>query len=352
MVRFVGYYIAKRDNPSAYRFLKLGLEIKLVVSLVVTGIGFILAPLIADLIFKKPILSFYLQLAFLGIIGSQLLSFSTGAFQSLQRFKSWSMIQIGSNFLRIVIIGTLIFAGSLNITNTLLSYIVTPLLGFFVSLMLLPKGFLRLDKENLVLKQMFSYSKWVAVFTLIAAISARLDTFISARLLSPFELGLYGSANQLVTIIPQIVVALGTVVAPKMASMGSLGDLKNYLKKLQIFTGVLSLLGLIGIPVGYFLIPIFYGPAYINAVPIFSILLIAMLIFLFSVPIHQAIFYYFSYPKLFVFLSIGHMLIIALLGWNLISRLGPQGAAITVLVGMIFNFIVPALWVLQKINHK
>jgi O-antigen/teichoic acid export membrane protein len=162
--------------------------------------------------------------------------------------------------------------------------------------------------------------------------------------------GIYSAANQVVMIVPQIVTAVGTVIAPKMAGMGSIGEFVKYLKKSQLMVLGISILGIFSIPVVTYLIPILFGAEYIASIPLFIVLLFAMLVFLISVPIHMSVFYYFSYPKLFFGLAILHFAIIAGVGWNLISIYGAMGAAVTVLVGQVVNFSVPAVWVLRKIR--
>ena len=73
-----------------------------------------------------------------------------------------------------------------------------------------------------------------------------------------------------------------------------------------------------------------------------------MLVFLISVPVHMSVMYYFAKPKLFFWLSAVHLTIILGLGWNLISLYGAMGAAITVLVGQVINFLIPVVWVLRE----
>lgn len=348
LVNFVARYF-KKEPTKAKRFLKLGLKVKFFVWLLVLLIGVLLAPFLAETVFTKPELALPLKIAFIGVGFLLFFSFITHALQAFQRFWSWSGIQVGANALRVLIIFGLLSLGILNLENTLWVYITMPLIGFLVGLVLISPDFLKVKKETSVAKEFFHYNKWVAAFTLAAAFGARLDTFISARLLDTTQLGIYSAANQLVKIVPQIVVALGTVIAPKMAAMGSMKDFVSYLKKTQVMVFVLAFLGILSIPIVLYLIPILFGNQYLASGPIFIVLLFAMLVFLISVPVHMSIFYYFSYPKLFFWLSSVHLLIIAALGWKLISVYGVMGAAFTVLVGQIFNFVVPTYWVLRKV---
>lgn len=355
LVRFVGKYLKGKSasrRRKAYRFLKLALEVKLVLGLLIAILGWFLAPFVAELIFEKPRLAFPLKLAFVGSLTFLLFSFSTSAFQALQKFVLWSGIQVGTNTVRLFVVAALWFLGNLNLETALSTYVILPLLGFVASLLFIPRDFLRVSKSFRVAPEFFHYNKWVALFTLLAAVSARLDTFITARLLPATQVGFYAAATQLVVIVPQIVVALGTVIAPKMAGM-SAKKIVGYLKKTQVLVLALAALGVIAIPAVIFLIPLLYGSAYASSVPsLFVVLLLGMLVFLISVPVHNAVFYYFGYPRLFVFIALGHLAIIAILGWYMISNFGAMGAAITVLVGHIFNFVIPAVWVLRKVRES
>lgn len=348
LVRFVSKYL-KDQKDKAYRFLKLALEVKLVVGVVVAILGFLLSPFIAQTIFQKLDLLTPLRIGFFGVGTALLFAFSISAFQSFQRFWMWSGIQIGTNAVRLLVIVLLWFYGSLDLNSTLLVYIILPFLGFIGSLFFIPRDFLRVPRATKVAGEYFNYSKWVALFTVLAALSARLDTFISARLLPASEVGFYSAANQLVLIVPQIVVALGTVIAPKMAGMEK-EKFPAYLRKAQFLVLALAGLGILAIPVVVFLIPLLYGAAYAASVPpLFVVLLLGMLIFLISVPVHNAVFYYYGYPKLFVWVSAGHLLIIAVLGWQMISAFGAMGAAVTTVVGHSFNFLLPLFWVLKRL---
>lgn len=350
IVRFVSANLNK-DRSKALKFLKLGLEFKFAIWILVLLVGFILSPAIARVIFRKDELIVPLRLVMVGVGGALLLSFATSSIQAFQKYFIWGLINISTNLLRLVIIFVLFYFGFLNLFNGLFSYILLPFFGFSLALIFLPsKQIFTVKNELSVVKELFKYNLWVGIFTIIAAISARLDIFLSARLLSNFDLGIYGAANQLVQIVPQLVGALGIVAAPKFASFSNNQDMVRYLKKFQLLTFGISVLGLLAIPVSFFLVPIIFGTQYIGVITPFIILLIAMLIFLISVPIHNSIIFYFGKPQVFVWLSIGHLLIISLLGYFLISHYGVAGAATVVLIGMLFNLLVPLGWILIKVR--
>lgn len=350
LVRFVSAN-EKVDKDKTLKILKLSLEFKIIVWIAVLILGYFLSPILALSLFNKTELIVPLRLVMFGVGGALLLSFATSALQAFQKYFIWSIVNIATNLLRLLLVILLLLYGKFDLFSGLFSYILLPFFGFSMSLFFLPsKKIFNTKNELSVGRQLLSYNFWVGIFTIIAAISARLDTFLSARLLSSFNLGIYGAANQLVQIVPQIVGALGTVTAPKFASFTNIKDMILYLKKFQIFVLGLSVLGLLTIPIAIYLIPQFFGKEYALAINPFIILFLAMLIFLISVPVHTSIIFYFGRPDIFVWVSFLHLIIMGFLGFILISNFGIVGAAFTVLVGTIFSFVAPLGWLLIKIS--
>jgi O-antigen/teichoic acid export membrane protein len=179
LTRFVSKY-AQDDPEKANRFLRLGLFIKLSVAIFVITIGILLAPFIANKLLTKPELVIPLRISFIGVGTTWLFSFITVALQSFQKFWKWSVIQIFTNFLRLSLVIIFFLVAKVDVNNTLLIYILMPLIGFIVGLTMIPRGFVKAKNEFLLVKEFFQYNKWVAVFIVIAAVGARLDTFISA----------------------------------------------------------------------------------------------------------------------------------------------------------------------------
>jgi O-antigen/teichoic acid export membrane protein len=231
-------------------------------------------------------------------------------------------------------------------------YALIPMLSFVGGLFVTSTRFFKVKGEKSEVKDFFNYNKWVALFTLIAAFSSRLDSFLTARYLTIFEVGIYAAATRVTQIVPQLVGAISTVIAPKMASAGGKDELIKYMKKTQLFVIAIAGLGVISIPVVSYFIPILFGKDYVSTIPIFIILLFAMLVFLISVPIHTSVIYYFSYPKLFVWVTMVHLAVVALVGYFLIPVFGIFAVAYSVLFANILDLAIPGVWVLLKLKEK
>ncbi len=346
LLRFVSKYRAE-DPHTALKFVKLGLKFKLIVWIVLLITGWMIVPQIAQFVFLKPELTFPLRLSLIGAGGAMVFSLVTHAIQAYEKFWVWSFVNIGSNAIRLLAIVLLVVFGFLDTSSALLVYIAIPFAGFFIALFFLPK-FLFIKKTSSVSEEFIRYSKWVALVGILSATAARLDTFISARLLSVADVGIYSAAVQLSIIVPQLVFALATVVAPKLSGMNTPEKAIAYLKKTQILVTAMFIAGLLISPAAFLVIPVIYGQSYTAAVIPFMVLFAGQLIFLLALPVHQSIYYYFSKPNIFSYVSAGQLVITAVVGWLLISSYGILGAALTVLVNNLFGFIIPGFWVIYQ----
>ncbi len=351
IINFVSKYISV-DKSRAYRYMKLGLKYKILSWILVLILGFLFSDLIAVSLLNKPELSGLLRLSLVGVGGALLFSFVTNCLQAFQKFLYWSILNIFLNSLRLISIIVLIFFGFLNYQVALITYIVLPFFGFFIGLMLLPKDFLKVKGEEEEVKDFFNYNKWIALSVVVSAFSSRIDTFLVAKYLRIYDVGLYSVATQLTSTIPQIIYSIAVVVAPKLSSHTIAREAFQYLKKVQLFTLGIAFLGLLTIPLSFVFIPLVYSNEYLGSIKPFIVLLISQLIFLSSIPAHQAIFYYFSKPKIFVGISFIQMLIILEISLRLIPVYGIVGGAYAVLGGSIFNFIFTNIWYLREFKKK
>lgn len=351
LVRFVSLNLTQ-NKEKAYRFLKLCLEIKLIAWLISMIIVFLLAPIMATYLFHKGELTFLLRLGALGVGGALLFSYATSTLQAYQKYFLWSIINILTNGLRLILISLLGYYLILNLENSLIIYILLPFFGFFLTLFILPTRLILKSKNEFKLtSELFRYNVPVAIFTIIATISAKTDIYLTAVLLSAKEVGIYGAANQLVQVMPQLVSALGLVSSPKFASFQTNQQMLTYFKKFQLFVSGICVLSILAIPALIYLIPTLFGSAYQEAVTPAIILLIAMVVFLFSIPLHHSVIFYFGRPDVFIWVALGHLMIIGGLGYVMISNYGVIGASMTVLIGTIFNFLYPLIWLLVKLKR-
>ncbi len=348
LLKFVSEFNVK--NPQkAYRVMKLTLEIKMMIWVCLLSVGWLAMPLVVDVLFAKPELVVPLRISLLGVGTTLLSSYATTLYQAYSRFFSWSVINVSSNALRLVIVLLLMSFGLLNANTALLSYSFVLFIVFVVGIVSFPQ-FLKVKNEFSLFSEFMNFNKWIALFTVIAAVASRIDTYVATHFLSLTDVGIYSVGVSLVSFVTQIVLALASVVAPKLTQKSHV-EFLVYFKKLQFFVLALAIIGVIvGIPLGSILIPIIYGAAYAPSIMPFSILLVGNALFLVALPIHTSVIYYFAYPRLFVYVTTFRLFLTGTLGFFLIPTLGATGAALSVLIGNISDLTIPAVWVYRKIH--
>lgn len=346
--------VASKINDSLYIYqsIKLASAFKLLIWVLLILVGTMLAPFAAENLFQQPSLAPFLMLVPIGIGGAMFLSLMTSLLQGLQNYKFWSAIQIGTNLTRLLLLWGLYYFKQLSGINSFLLFIIVPFVGVFICLLKLPiRKIAQAKIEGREVTNFFSFSFWVGLMIIITAFSSRLDTFFNARFLDTTQVGVYAAASQLISMMPQVISALGVVAAPRFASFTNNEDTWNYFKKFMQMVGGLALVGVVLLPVALLLIPLVLGSAYTLSQTPFAILFVAMILFLLSVPIHNAIIYYLHKPSFFVATSIINLCLMLLVGPPLIIRYGVVGTSIMVLMTMFSNFIVPLGFLLLKIRN-
>jgi stage V sporulation protein B len=351
IVNFVSKYY-NTNYEKSLKFLKLGLTSKIVIAMFVLFFGYLLSPFISRQLFTKPELILPLRLVFIGVGTTWLFSFTTSYYQASQKFVSWGLIQIFTNSVRLIIIIYLASLLKLSVISAIIAYIIAPFLGFLLSFINISTDFVREKIGSKIRSEFFNYNKWIAISSGIGAFSSRTDTFVLGRLVNPTGIGIYSAANQLVQVVPQIIGAIGTVVAPKYSSFPDDTTMLKYFKKLFLMVVGITVFILFCTPLVRLIINYFFGEAYRNSFGIFIILLVASLIFLLSIPIHNAIIYYYQYPKLFSYLSIFNFAIVTGASIYLTIHFGYQATAYAMLLGNTVNFIIPLVWFLKKVRYK
>lgn len=349
LIRFIGKF--KSEPEKIQKVLKFTLEVKFIMWLGISLIGLFLVPVVVNSLISKPYLLAPLSLSLIGVGGGLFFSFVTNSLQALEKFWLWSFMNIAANSSRLILLLGVYLLVGLTPINSLIIYILIPFVFFIIGLPLLP-SFLKVKNEFSIKNELLSYNKWIALFTLMAALASRLDLFLTAKLLPASDLGIYGLASQMTAFFPQLIYALAAVAAPKLSSMVTKEQALSYLKKLQLLTIGIALLALLGLPVILFILASLFTESYQLSLLPFTILFISNLVFLLSIPTHQAVFYFFAYPKLFSYLSLLNLLIILIGGYFLINSFGVIGAALSVLIGNIVNFLVPLVWVIAKFKQK
>ncbi len=333
LVRFVPQY--KSESKKQSQVINLVLVTKLVSGLIVAVAVSALSNQIANHIIGQSNVAQLLPLAGLGVLAQLLFSFSTSLAQASERFWIWSGLFIATNSARIGLIISLFFLGKLTGANSVMAYIFIPLLGFIFSLTIIRFKFSPASFADINIRKVFSFNAWVTAFIVVASIGARIDTFLTAKLINLSAVGIYFLVNQIVAILPQLAGAIGVVTSPKYSSFDTLPKNLSYtLKATYLTLAVAFVSSVLVVPLG-FLVLKFTGGEYATGFTPMLILLLAMCIFLVTSPIRDSILYFFAKPQFFFWLGLVHVFQTIALSYYLIPRYQIIGSAVTFLLGQV-----------------
>ena len=341
-------FVAQNKN-AARSYLKLGLLTKLIFGLLGVIVVAFSGPWLASNIVHQPGLGGLFAVASLGVLGGLLYSFGLVSLQALEKFVPWGGVQIGWSATRVTILVLLITSGSLNPQTALLAYIVGLFFVFFGAIPFLPKGFTKAKIDRDQLNAFFGYNKWMAIYTVLLTIIANADRFFLARFSAPAQIGFYVAAVQIAAIGVQVQTALGTVIIPRFASLGSYSPILDYLKKTVLLTWTLAVGGVV---IGLFAKPmvnIIFGDAYQASVVPLQILIISSACLLASLPFTSIWLYALGRAKSFALFFIMDTFLLLYLNFLLDPHLGAVGSALAALSSNFLLLFTSVVYVRLKL---
>ena len=277
LIRYAAYYLQRGEIENARTTFRFAFRSRVFFTLFFVSGGFIFAPLLATLL-GQPSLTPLLRVAFLGVIPFVLMSFFGAVLQAEQRFGRYISLNLVSGASRMLITLAVIHSHLTPLT-AVAAYTVSPLAAALMGIFLVNRSLLTLTTYNReVIRQVRSFSLWMASWALFASIQGRLDQFMVTRMLGDTAAGQYAAAYQLSAVFTFLVAAIGTVLNPRLAGM-AVGKLRAAARMNRSYVIIVVLAG-IGIALaGHALLPLLFGLKYAAALPLFSWLLVGLTFF-------------------------------------------------------------------------
>jgi O-antigen/teichoic acid export membrane protein len=162
-------------------------------------------------------------------------------------------------------------------------------------------------------------------------------------LATSFAAGIFSAASRVTLLFALMVSGLGSVVNSRFSTFDTKEKITSYIKKLLLFISGIAALMSVCVLFASPIIKIVYGPDYIEAVPVFQAMTIAMIPFLFSLVTTPAIIYTYNRPDFYAKISALQVLLIIAIEVSTISRfsyfapviaLGTTNVLILIISGM------------------
>jgi teichuronic acid exporter len=285
-----------------------------------------------------------IHLVFAGLLtGTYIINqYAVGLLKAEKKFLAASVVQSIDSVGKLALTSVLFYNNNLTISlaiaSNAISVIISTIYGMRQEFKSLP-----LILPKIYLKKIFSFAKWIGLSRAFGVAVSRVDIILLNLMHSSFSAGIFAAASRVGLVFALVVSALGSVVAPRFSSFTKRSETVAYLKKLLLLTSLISLLMLIMVVLAKPIVLLVFGQKYLQAIPVFQVLTVALIPFLFSLVTSNPIIYTYNQPDFFAKITIIQIVVLVALDIILIPSLGAMAPAISIGISNIIILILGAV---------
>lgn len=265
--------------------------------------------------------------------------FALGIFNSEKKFVQASFLQGFDSVVKLGLVAALFFGKNLNIELALLANVASCFLSVVYGLGREMKNIRPIFPKS-QMAEIFQFSKWIALSRAFGVMVSRVDVILLNLLVGGFQAGIFSAASRIALLFALLVSSIGSVIAPRFSAFVNKEDIKRYLKKVALMVGIISLFMIGTIIFADPLVRIIFGPKYIQSIPVFQALTLAMIPFLLSVITMTPLIYSLNQPKFTSRITILQVVIIIGLDLLLIPRFQALGPTISLGIANMITLIL------------
>lgn len=229
------------DNlERARRLVAGGLLLKLAGGAAIALSGWLAAPLVAEVVLKKPQLAPFLQITSIGVMIWSLWDGLEGALHVRQKFSWGAGCRITLEFLRLVAFAGLWGYASgeyLSLDRFMWLYFAAPISALGIGFWLLKKLYSRgpnptesrINRDEVV--ELVVFSRGIFFYRSASVILLFMDSLMLARYGAMEQVGLYEAAKGLAFALLLVSESLQAVLLPKVNQIKTIGEIKDLVKK-------------------------------------------------------------------------------------------------------------------------
>lgn len=284
------------------------------------------------------------QLLLAGIIAFNylLVNYAQGIFTAERKFATYSLSQIIDAIVKIAIVFFLLSSSKLSISTAFLANGISSLLALVITFgHELLKIKWQFDKP--IFAKIFHFAKWIAVSKIFSVFTARIDIILLNLMLGSFEAGIFAAAGRITLFFSLLISSLGSVISPRFSGFDTKDKIKRYMRKLTLLVGAISfamiLVALLASPI----INIVFGDKYLSAIPVFQVLTIAIIPFMFTLVTTPALMYSFNQPAFMAKLTVIQVLLMITIDLIFIPSFGAYAPAYALGVGNIIVLLASVI---------
>ncbi len=343
MVRKMSLHVSRGEiDESVVMFRKIYV-FKLTIAAVFVVFAWFLAPWIAVRFYGNPELVIPLRIAAAGALIWNVWNQLDAVLRAMEKFKEIAIINIISHLVRTGLILFFAWKAVLGVSNMLVFNISQVFVAFVITSFIIPKIFhTRKTRGKSSLREIFAYSKWMYIFSLIFMLFDRLDVLMLGYFRQESEVGIYAVAFMLIKPFELIPETFNTVFLPKVSKFTRKLEIYRYFRDTLKVTGFIALLCVILMFAAEPLILTFYGPDYSESVRLFQILVGAYILLTMLNPFNL-VGHSLNKPQLFVIMVSINLVLNFTGNIIFIPKYGALGAAMVTLVSRVIGGILGLL---------
>lgn len=277
------------------------------------------------------------------------IGFAQGVFTAERKFWSYSASQVVDSGIKIAIVFAIFKLNRLTIGTAIAANVLSTFLALLITfgseLMRI-----KLTISRNIYQEIIKFSKWIAVSRLFSVFISRIDIVLLNLLATSYATGIFSAASRVTLLFALMVSGLGSVVNSRFSAFDTKEKVVSYVKKLMLFISGISVLMLTCVILAAPIIGLVYGPEYLEAVPVFQGMTVAMIPFLFSLVTTPAIIYTYNRPDFYAFIVGLQVTLIIALDIALIPRYTYFAPVIALGVANTLVFIISGLKLKSFIN--
>lgn len=342
LVNFVSKTTTDGDEEGSHVYEKAGLVIRLVLISILSLVVIIFAPFIS-----RTMLATYdpMTAIWAAIISFVLFvpMYFPSVLQAKRKFLHSVVVDNLYYVFRLVALFGFIYFGSISLYSAFSTAIFGFVISIIASFIFLGVKFLKSKPNINIYKELIKFSGWIGVNRIVSSISGRLDIQMLANISGATATALYSIPSRLSSFIIILTSSFSAVLAPRFASFNNKNEERKYLIK-----ATFALIPIILITIFWIIFakPFMYlvFPNYMDAVPVFQALTIAMIPFILTAPSVTAIIYAMHKNVYIGAFSFFQLASIFLLNAYFIPKYGPIGPTLT--YGITNSILAIYTWVI------
>ncbi|HEY3324479.1 MAG TPA: oligosaccharide flippase family protein [Planctomycetota bacterium] len=346
-VRVASAYVAQGQSAQADAVFRRALSTRIALAAIVIALAAALSPLLSAFPLAAPARHALIWASAAALFGMTATSWGVDVSRSTRRFGLYFAHQFIEAALKAaaVVCVLVLFTGRLNSEVVLWAMAIAATVAGLASITLQRQPLLKrqpLDPSTRAAlhTEISSFGRYAGAIALLQTVSAFVEVFLIQWQRGSTDTAVFEGARRLASVLPLLAGAIATVLLPRAAALESADACKAYVKKAFPVTLALAVVSAGALAAAAsFIIPILWGDRYAQSIPALRWLCLAYGI---SIVLDPLMLVLFPLKRLGLLLTL-NALSLALsigLGIFLIPRLGPLGAAWSVLCVKVTTAIV------------